>query len=152
MTLMERIEQETTAALKARDADRVATLRYLRAALQNDAIQRKKKSLTDEETLAVIQREAKRRRESIEQYAAGGRDDLAAKERAELAILGAYLPAQLDADAIRTKIDAVLASNPTLRNPAKRGVVMGKLMPDLRGRADGKLVQTLVADALTRQA
>ncbi len=146
MTLKERLHADTTAAMRSGDALRRDTLRMV----QNAAYNLEKKSgtpLTDEELLTVISREVKTRRESVDAFRKGAREDLAAKEEAEIAILGDYLPEQLDASALDGLIEqAVNAIGAT--TPRDLGKVMGWLAPHTRGRADGKLVSQLVAARL----
>jgi len=103
--------------------------------------------LADDELLAVVSREVKTRRESVEAFRKGGREDLASKEEAEIAILGEFLPEQLgEADLVRLIDQAVSATGAA--SPRDLGKVMGWLAPHTRGRADGKLVSTLVAARL----
>ena len=146
MTLKERLQSETTAAMRSGDSLRRDTLRMV----QNSAYNLEKKSgkpLTEDELLAVVSREVKTRRESVEAFRKGGREDLATKEEAEIAILGEFLPEQLGEAEIRDLIDqAVKATGAD--TPRDLGKVMGWLAPHTRGRADGKLVSTLVAARL----
>jgi uncharacterized protein YqeY len=110
---------------------------------------RNQKPLTDDEFLAVLTREVKTRRESVEAYEKGGRNDLAAKEQAEIAILSEYLPQALTEAEIGALVaEAITATGAT--NARDLGKVMGWLAPRTRGRADGKVVSGLVASALAR--
>jgi len=146
VTLKERIQAETTAAMRSGDSLRRDTLRMV----QNSAYNLEKKSgkpLTDEELLAVVSREVKTRRESVEAFRKGGREDLASKEEAEIAILGEYLPEQLGEAEIRDLIDQAVQATGA-ETPRDLGKVMGWLAPHTRGRADGKLVSALVAARL----
>ena len=146
MTLKERIQAETTAAMRSGDSLRRDTLRMV----QNAAYNLEKKSgqpLTDEEFLAVITREVKTRRESVEAFRTGGREDLAAKEEAEIAILGVFLPEQLS-EAVLTGLIEQAVSATGAATPRDLGKVMGWLTPHTRGRADGKRVSELVAARL----
>ena len=142
MTLEQRITDDYTAAMRAGDEPRKQTLRLVRAALKNAAIDARH-PLTDAEVEDCLRREARQRHDSIEQYAAGRRDDLVAAERAELAIIESYLPAGLSTDEIeaaaRAQITAVGA-----RSPQELGKVMGPLMKTLAGRADGNQVRAIV--------
>jgi hypothetical protein len=110
---------------------------------------RNQKPLTEDEFLAVLAREVKTRRESVDAYAAAGRADLAAKEQAEIAILEEYLPAALTEAEIQALVDEAIASTGAT-NPRDMGKVMGWLSPKTRGRADGKVVSGLVASTLAR--
>jgi len=110
---------------------------------------RNQKPLTEDEFLAVLAREVKTRRESVDAYAAAGRADLAAKEQAEIAILEEYLPAALTEGEIQALVDEAIASTGAT-NPRDMGKVMGWLSPKTRGRADGRVVSGLVASTLAR--
>lgn len=102
---------------------------------------------TDEDVMAVIEKEVKQRHDSIEQFEKANRVDLVAKEKAELAILETYLPTQLNEEEIKKLVDeAVKATGATL--PQEMGKVMGALMPKVKGKADGALVSRLVKEAL----
>lgn len=105
------------------------------------------KSLSDDEYAAVIAREVKTRRESVEAFRGGGREDLAAKEEAEIAILSEYLPEQLSDDEIRSLVDEAIGATGA-SSARDMGRVMGWLSPRTRGRADGKRVSALVAASL----
>ncbi|MGH2792871.1 MAG: GatB/YqeY domain-containing protein [Actinomycetota bacterium] len=140
--LREKIANDMRDAMKAREAVRVATLRMLMAAVKNAEIE-KRHELSDDEVLDVVGKEAKRRRESIEAFEKGGRDDLVAKESGELAVLEAYLPERLSDDELAALVDAAIAETGA-SSPKQMGDVMKALMPKLRGRADGGQVSALV--------
>ena len=147
MTLKERLQSDTTAAMRSGDALRRDTLRMV----QNSAYNLEKKSgqpLTDEELLAVVSREVKTRRESVEAFRSGGREDLAAKEEAEIAILGEYLPEQLSDAELSGLIDQAVTATGA-GSPRDIGKVMGWLAPHTRGRADGRRVSQLVTARLS---
>ncbi len=110
---------------------------------------RDRRELSDDEVVGVLTREVKTRRESVEAFRKGGREDLAAKEEAEIAILGGYLPEQIDDAAIEALVDEAIAATGA-QNARDLGKVMGWLSPKTRGRADGKRVAKLVASALAR--
>lgn len=144
--LKETIQADLTAAMKERDAVRTQTLRGVITAVKNMEIE-KRAQLDDDAVLDVIAREAKRRRESIEAFAAGNRDDLVAKENAELSILAAYLPAALSEDELAALVaQAVAEAGAT--TPKEMGAVMKILTPLVRGRADGSAVAAAVRAAL----
>jgi uncharacterized protein YqeY len=146
VTLKERLQADTTAAMRSGDALRRDTLRMV----QNSAYNLEKKSgkpLTEEELLAVFSREVKTRRESVEAFRKGGREDLASKEEAEIAILGDFLPEQLSEAALIDLIAQAVAATGAV-TPRDLGKVMGWLAPHTRGRADGEVVSTLVAARL----
>jgi uncharacterized protein YqeY len=137
-----------TTAMRDGDSQKRDTLRMVVAAAQN-AAKDKRAPLDDEEALAVVTREVKKRRESIQAYRSAGRDDLAEVEQAEIDILAPYLPDQLGEDEVRALVQDAIAS--TDATSAKdMGRVMGALMPRVKGRADGKLVSSLVNEELAK--
>jgi len=148
VNLRERLHEDTTAAMRSGDALRRDVLRMAQNAIYNTE-KAKRVTLSDDDIVGILSREVKTRRESIEAFRAGGRDDLAVKEEAEIAILAEYLPQALTEDEIRVLVDeAVAATGAT--NARDLGKVMGWLSPKTRGRADGKVVSSLVAQALAR--
>jgi uncharacterized protein YqeY len=142
MTLNERIESAMRDAMRARDEQRTQTLRMAMAAAHNVRIARGR-DLTDDEVVEVLTKQVKQRRESIEMYRDAGRDDRAAIEEAEAAILAEFLPEQLSDEEVealaRTAIEETGAGS-----PADMGRVMGRLSPQTRGRADGRRVSEIV--------
>ena len=145
--LSDRLQEDLKAAMRAQDVLRRETLRYLQAAVRNAAIE-KRAPLSDEEILVIIQRQIKQRRESITAYRDGRREDLAAKEEAEIGVLEAYLPVQMSRDAIAAAARAVI-TRVGARGASDKGKVMGPLMAEVRGKADGALVSAVVAELLT---
>lgn len=148
MSLETQIPEELKTAMKAKDKVRVNTLRailsgikYLRAEGGHDTV-------TDEDVLTIINREVKKRRDSIEMYESNNRPELAENEKAEVAILMEYLPAQLTEDEIRAIITETIAEVGAA-GPSDKGKLMGALMPKVKGKADGKLVNTLVTELLS---
>ena len=148
MTLRERLHDDTTAAMRSGDVLRRDVLRMVQDAVYK-AEKAKRVDFAEDEVLAVLTREVKTRRESVEAFRKGGREDLAAKEEAEIAILAGYLPQQLTDDELRALVDEGVAATgaATARDLGK---VMGWLSPRIRGRADGKVAYGLVAQALAR--
>lgn len=146
MSFEEQIGADLKEAMRSRDTTRLSTLRMLSAALHNTQIAARHE-LSEGEALAVVQKEAKQRRDSIDQFRQGGREDLVAKEEAELAVLERYLPAQMDREAVVTEARRIMAEVGAA-TPADKGKVMGPLMQQLRGRADGKLVNEVVTELL----
>jgi uncharacterized protein YqeY len=133
-------------AMRGGDGLRRDVLRMVISAAYN--VEKKQgKPLTDDEYLAVLSREVKTRRESVEAFRAGGREDLASKEEAEIAILGEYLPQALSEDEIRSLVREGIAATGA-SSARDMGKVMGWLSPRTRGRADGKHVSELVVQAL----
>ena len=147
MTLHARLEAAMRDSMRARDERRTTTLRMALAAAHNQRIARGRE-LTDEEVVEVVGREVKQRRESIEVYRTAGREDRAAGEDAEVAILSEFLPEQLTDDEIaalaRTAIAEAGASG-----PADIGKVMGRVAPQTKGRADGRRVSEVVRGLLS---
>ncbi|MCA1832243.1 MAG: GatB/YqeY domain-containing protein [Actinomycetota bacterium] len=137
-----RIGDDMRAAMKERDQVKVGTLRMLMTAIKNTEVE-KIHELSDEETLDVIAKEAKRRRESIDAYGEAGRTDLVDKETAELRVLEAYLPERMSEDELAKLVDEAVAESGA-SSPKQMGDVMKILMPKLRGRADGGQVSALV--------
>ncbi len=120
--------------------------------MKSDILYEKTKStqeLTDEKIIEVLTRSAKRRKEAIAEYEKAGRDDLARKEKQELEIIMQYLPQQMSADEIASHVDAVIASMGTITNK-DTGKVMGQVMKDLKGKADGQIVKQIVAQKLEK--
>ena len=148
MTLRERLQTETTAAMRSGDTLRRDVLRMAQNAIYN-AEKAKRQPLSEDEVLSLVTREVKTRRESVEAFRAGGREDLASKEEAEIAILGEFLPEGLSDDELRQLVDEAIAATGA-SSPRDLGKVMGWLSPRTRNRADGKVVSGLVAQALAR--
>ena len=148
MSLRDRIQSDVTTALRSGDALRRDVLRMAQNAVYIIE-KRDRRELSDEDVAAILTREVKTRRESVEAFRKGAREDLVAKEEAEIAILTGYLPEQLDDGAIQALVgEAVVATGAT--NARDLGKVMGWLSPRTRGRADGRRVSELVAQALAR--
>jgi len=146
MGLHSRIEADTKEALKSGAKDKVSTLRMLNAALKNKQID-KKRPLTEEEVIDTARTLIKQRRDSVEQFAKGGRQDLVDKETAEIAVLEVYLPKQLSREELEIMVrDAIAQSG--AQDVKDLGKVMKTLVPIVSGRADGKLVSELVKNAL----
>jgi uncharacterized protein YqeY len=147
MALMDEVGVAIAAAMKAHDAPRLSTLRMLKAALVNRSVERRH-DLDEIESQQVVASLVKQRRESIEQFLAGGRTDLADKERAEITLLKAYLPPALDAAEVEEAIDAAIAETGAT-SPKDLGRVMKVVMARLAGRgADGRSVNARVRERL----
>ena len=148
MSLRDRIQADVTAAMRSGDALRRDVLRMAQNAIYT-VEKRDRRELGDDDVTTILTREVKTRRESVEAFRKGAREDLATKEEAEIAILTEYLPAQLDDAAIRTLVgEAVAATGAS--SARDLGKVMGWLAPKTRGRADGRRVSELVAQTLAR--
>jgi uncharacterized protein YqeY len=146
VSIAEHLEADLKEALRARDALRTSTIRLARAAIKNAEIERRR-PLDDGEVIAVLRQEVKRRREAIEGFERGGRDDLVQKEKLEMAILLAYLPPPLDEDELRRLVDEVVVATGAA-SERDFGRVMGQVMRRVAGRADGKIVESIVREAL----
>jgi len=150
MTLRSRLEEDLKAAMRAREAVRRDTIRYLLSEVQK-AEKAEQRDFDDEEVLRVLGRQAAQRRESIEAFAKGGRQDLVDKEEAELEIILEYMPEQMSeeqiAELVQAAIEEVGASG-----PQDMGKLMGRLMPQMRGKADGRTVNEIVRRLLSESS
>lgn len=144
-TLLARLRADLTAARKSQDSARTLVLGSLIADATNRGIELRR-DLTDDDVIEVLRRGIKRRRESIEAYVQGKRDELAAKERAEVATLEAYLPAQVGEDEIRAAVRAAVTAG-----AANIGAVMAKVMPQFKGRAEGGTISAIAREELARR-
>jgi len=146
MELKDRIDSECKTALKSGEKIKVSTLRMILAEVKNAEIA-KRGDLSEEELLAVVAREARKRKESIEEFGRGGREDLVAKESEELAIIQAYLPEQMSDGEVRSIVEETI-KEVGATSSGDLGKVMGKLMPKIKGKADGKKVNQMVREML----
>jgi uncharacterized protein YqeY len=147
-SILERIQSDMTAAMKSRDTDTLSTLRMLKTALMEEKTKKAKDAtLTSDEEVGVLQRYAKKRRETIDEMKKLGRDDLAAREEAEIAVTRRYLPEELDEAALREIVRAAVASTGA-SSPKETGKVIGAVMAQVKGRAEGGAVARLVKEAL----
>ncbi len=147
MPSLDQISKELLVAMKAKDTVRTSTLRMLVSAIRYKEVE-KKKALQEGDILEVIQSEAKRRKESIAEYQKASRQDLASKEEAEFNILKVYLPEPLSESDLKAIIQAAVASSGA-KGAQDMGKVMSAIMPQIKGRADGKLAQQFVKEALS---
>ena len=147
MPLKDRLDEDLKSAIRAQDALRRNVLRSLRSEVHNEEIAQQKPLEDDDAIIGVISRQVRQRRESISEFRKGRRDDLVQREESELAVLLEYLPQQFTseeiADLAREAVGEVGA-----RGPGDKGRVMGKLMPLVRGRADGSVVNEVVTGIL----
>jgi uncharacterized protein len=146
MGLRDKIETDTKDALKSGAKDKVSTLRMLNAALKNKQID-KRRPLTEDEVIETVRSLIKQRRDSVEQFAKGGRQDLVDKETAEIIVLEAYLPTQLSREELAVMVGDAVAQTGA-QGAKDMGKVMKALIPMVGGRADGKLISELVKHAL----
>lgn len=142
--LADQLHTALTAARKAKDKDRTQLLGTVLAALKNRELELAR-AATDEEVVEVLQRGVKTRRESVEHYVKGGREDLAERERAEVRIIEEFLPPPADPAEIRAAVRAAIAAG-----AGDVGKVMGRVMPQFKGRADGKQIQQVVREELSQ--
>ena len=147
MSLQERIQQDIKAAMLARDADKLGTLRLLKSALGYAQIEKKTDSLPDADVMAIIQREVKKRRDSAEQFTTGGRPELADKELKEIVVLETLLPKQLSAEELEQLVHATIQETGAT-SKKDMGAVMKAVQAKVAGRADGKTISTLVGKLL----
>ena len=140
--LLTRLQDDLNTARKAQDKPLLLLLGTLLADAKNRRIE-ERRDLTDEEVTEVLRRGIKRRRESIEMYEKGQREDLAAKEREEVRMLERYLPPAVSDDEIRSAVRAAIAGG-----AANMGAVMGKVMPQFKGRAEGGQINAIVREEL----
>ncbi len=147
MSLQERIERDFIAAYKSKDTVLVAVLRMLKTATKNRQVDLQR-SLTDDEVLDLVLKQIKQRQESIDMYSKAGRDELAAKEAAELELLRAYQPQSLSADELTALIETVVAEQGAT-SIKDMGRVIQAIMNTHKGRVDGKAVSELVRNRLS---
>jgi len=148
VSLRERIHDDVTAAMRSGDVLRRDVLRMAQNAIYN-VEKARRTTLSEDDVTGILAREVKTRRESVEAFRGAGREDLASREEAEIAVLSEYLPQALTEDEIRVLIDEAIAATGAA-SARDLGKVMGWLSPRTRGRADGKVVSGLVAQALAR--
>jgi uncharacterized protein len=145
LSLLDRVKEDITAAMKAGERERVGALRLVSSELQKA---HKEASGDEADEVAVLQRERKRRLEAADAYRDAGRDDLAESETSEAALIEAYLPAQLSDDELHAIVGDVVAETGAA-SPKEMGRVMSMVMPRVQGRADGKRVSAVVREKLT---
>lgn len=150
MSLKDRISEDIKAAMKAKDKIRLETVRGIKKVIlekESELRAKGREELNEGEEIAILSQLAKQRRDAIEQFRSGGRDDLVEKETQELAIIETYLPAQLSDAEIEAEVDAAIAAA-GVSDAKQMGKVMGPLMQKLKGRADGQKVKALVESKL----
>ena len=146
-TLKDTLQTDLTTAMKARDELRAATLRMVLTAVRGEEVAGKSaRTLSDEEVVTVLQREAKKRREAAEAYDGAGRAEQAERERAELGVVETYLPTPLTDEELTGLVDeaVLIASGEGLTGMGAMGAVMSRLKPQVAGRADGKRLSSAV--------
>jgi uncharacterized protein YqeY len=148
MSLKDQITDDMKAAMRAKESARLGTIRLLTSAIKQKEVD-ERIELTDEQILAVIEKMIKQRKDSITQFEAGGRQDLADIEKSELVILSAYMPTALSDAEVQAQVSAAVAAV-AAAGPQDMGKVMGVLKPKLAGRADMTAVSAMVKAALTK--
>jgi len=148
MSLLERLNNDMKQAMKNKEKEKLSVIRMVKAAMQNEAIKLGKSQLSEDEELTVLSRELKQRKDSLQEFENAGRIDLADKLKNEIKVLELYMPKQLNEEellqVIRETIAEVGASS-----KADMGKVMGAIMPKVKGKADGSLVNKLVQQQLS---
>jgi uncharacterized protein YqeY len=146
VSLLSRLNDDMKSAMKAKDKESLQVIRMIKSSIQNEQI-KVGHDLTDDEELSVLSREMKQRRDSLREFEQAGRDDLAEKVKSEIAIVEKYMPEQLSEDDIRQIVQEAI--NQTGAASAKEfGKVMGAVMPKVKGKADGNLVNAIVKELL----
>lgn len=145
-TLLERLTSDLTSARKAQDKARTLILGTIISDVKNRKIELQRDP-TDDDVLDVVRRGIKRRRESLEMFEKAGRDDLASTERSQVQVLEEYLPPQVDPAEIRAAVAAAIAGG-----AGNVGAVMGKVMPQFKGKADGGVINAIVREELSKKA
>jgi uncharacterized protein YqeY len=147
MSLQERVQQELKAAMLAKDAARLSTLRLLKSALGYAQIEHKTDTLSDADVVALVQKEIKKRRDAVEQYTTGGRGELAEKETAEIAVLETFLPTPLSAAELEQLVRATIAEVGA-SSKKEMGPVIKAVQAKAAGRADGRAISSVVGRLL----
>jgi uncharacterized protein YqeY len=150
MALHQDIKGGIMQAMKAKDEVRLRTLRSISTAMTNEVVAKKRKPdefLTDEEAMAVLKRAASQRKDSIDQFTKGGRPELAEPEKEELAVIEAFLPAQMSREEIEEIAKAKIAE--LNADKSKMGMLMGAVMKETQGRADGTIVKDVIEGLLS---
>jgi uncharacterized protein YqeY len=147
MRLVDRLTNDMKQAMKDKDKLKLSVIRMVKASVKNEEINQGKE-LSDDEVLTVLTRELKQRRDSLQEFEKAGRDDLAATARDEINVLMEYMPEQLSEEEIRALVSEVIQQTGA-SSKKDMGKVMGVLMPKVKGRADGALVNKVVQESLS---
>ncbi|MGM7721071.1 GatB/YqeY domain-containing protein [Metabacillus sp. Hm71] len=148
MSLLEQFNQDMKQAMKNKEKDKLAVIRMVKAALQNEAIKLGNSELSEEEELTVLSRELKQRKDSLQEFKNANRLDLVEKTQAEIDVLVNYMPEQLSEEEVLEIVKQTI-SEVNASSKADMGKVMGALMPKVKGKADGSLVNKLVQQQLS---
>jgi uncharacterized protein YqeY len=147
MSLQERISQEIKAAMLAKDADRLSALRMLKSAMGYVQIEKKTETLSDADVTVIVQKEVKKRRDSVEQFEKGGRAELATREKAEITVLESFLPKAMSPEELEALVKATIQETGATTKK-DMGPVIKAVQAKAAGRADGKTISTLVGKLL----
>ncbi len=147
MTFLEKLSAEMKAAMLAKDADRLGVLRMLKSAIGYTQIERKNENLPEADLIGIVQKEIKKRRDSIEQYEKGGRPELAEKERKEIPVLEIFLPKALSTEELEALVKSVIQETGAT-SKKQMGVVMKAVQAKAAGRAEGRTISELVGRLL----
>ena len=148
MSLLNLLNDDIKTAMKTKDKETLSVLRMLKAAIQNEQI-KSGRDLNGEEELTVLSREMKQRRDSLSEFEKAGRDDLADKAKNEITIVEKYMPKQLSEEEIQAIVQEAV-SETGVTSPSGFGIVMGAVMPKVKGKADGTLVNAIVKQTLQK--
>ncbi|WP_175990992.1 GatB/YqeY domain-containing protein [Bacillus sp. Marseille-Q1617] len=148
MSLLNRLNDDMKQAMKNKEKEKLSVIRMLKASLQNEAIKFGKQELSEDEELTVLSREVKQRKDSLHEFTKAGRDDLAEKIQAELTYVEIYMPKQLSEEEISAIVQETMVEVGA-SSKADMGKVMGAIMPKVKGKADGALVNKLVLQHLS---
>ena len=148
MSLKEKLSEDIKAAMRAKESEKLATIRLINAAIKQREVD-ERIELGDDQVLSVIEKMIKQRKDSITQFEAGGRQDLADKEKSEITVLAAYMPAQMSDAEVQAEVAAAVVQSGA-SGPQDMGKVMAVLKPKLAGRADMTAVSGLVKAALAK--
>lgn len=148
MSLLERLNNDMKQAMKNKEKDRLTTIRMIKASLQNEAIKFGKQELSEEEELTVLSREVKQRKDSLQEFEKAGREDLVEKIQNELKHVEVYMPQQLSEEEVASIVKEAIAETGAA-SKADMGRVMAVIMPKVKGKADGSLVNKLVQQHLS---
>lgn len=148
MSLLERLNNDMKQAMKNKEKDRLTTIRMIKASLQNEAIKLGKQELSEDEELTVLSREVKQRKDSLQEFEKAGREDLVEKTQTELKHVEVYMPQQLSEEEVTAIVKEAIAETGAA-SKADMGRVMAVLMPKVKGKADGSLVNKLVQQHLS---
>jgi len=147
MTLLERLNQDMKQAMKDKDKETLSVIRMVKASVQNELIKLGENTLSEDEEIAILSREVKQRKDSLQEFKSAGRDDLADKTENELSILEKYMPEQLTTEELEKIIHSTIQEVNAV-SKKDMGKVMSAVMPKVKGKADGSQIKDLVLKQL----